>query len=139
MVSNKIIKGYVMIEKDFKVLIVDDEEDSLELAKNTIKSLGFNVISVTSAKEALRVLKDVKDIKVVLADLVMSGMNGIELVKEARKMGINQKFIIITAYGEMDSYIEAMNLGVVDYINKPINSEQFVQIISKALEYEKEQ
>ncbi len=127
-----------MAEKNLKVLVVDDEEDSLELVKNTIKTLGFNVVAVSSGNEALRILRDTGDIKVVLADLVMSGMNGIELVKEARKMGINQKFIIFTAYGEMDSYIEAMNLGVVDYINKPINSEQLVQLIAKALEYERD-
>lgn len=126
-----------MNEKNLKVLIVDDEEDSLELVTNIIKGLGFNVISVTNGSEALKVLQNVKDIQIVLADLVMGGMNGIELVKEARKRGINQKFIIITAYGEMDSYIEAMNLGVVDYINKPVNGEQLIQVISKALDYER--
>lgn len=127
-----------MEEKCLKVLVVDDEEDSLELVKNVIKSLGFNVVAVSNGKEALKILQESKDITVVLADLVMSGMNGIELIKEARRLGINQKFIIITAYGEMDSYIEAMNLGVVDYINKPVNSEHLSLLLSKAIEYEKQ-
>ncbi|MCX7959007.1 MAG: response regulator [Deltaproteobacteria bacterium] len=127
-----------MSDTNLKVLVVDDEEDSLELVKDTIRNLGFNVIAVSNGIEALKVLQDTSDIKVVLADLVMSGMNGIELVKEARKRGIRQKFIIITAYGEMDSYIEAMNLGVVDYINKPINSDQLIQLIAKAVEYERD-
>jgi len=128
------VKG--MKEQNIKVMIVDDEEDSLELVRNTVRSLGFNVIAVSSGKEALSILKKSSDIKVVLADLVMSGMNGIELVKEARKEGINLNFIIMTAYGEMESYIEAMNLGVVDYISKPINSEQLISLVSKATGHE---
>jgi len=128
------VKG--MKEQNIKVMVVDDEEDSLELVRNTVRSLGFNVIAVSSGKEALSILKKSSDIKVVLADLVMSGMNGIELVKEARKEGINLNFIIMTAYGEMESYIEAMNLGVVDYISKPINSEQLISLVSKATGYE---
>ncbi|MCX7945305.1 MAG: response regulator [Deltaproteobacteria bacterium] len=126
-----------MLDRNLKVLVVDDEEDSLEQIRGTIKSLGYNVITVSSGKEALRVLEESNDINIVLADLVMSEMNGIELVKEARRRGIRQKFIIITAYGEMDSYIEAMNLGVVDYINKPMNSEQLIRVISKVVENEK--
>ena len=113
-------------------MVVDDEEDFLELVKETVSNLGFNVIAVSSGEEALSILKNSSDIKVVLTDLVMSGMNGIELVKEARKQGINLNFIIMTAYGEMESYIEAMNLGVVDYISKPINREQLIHLISKA-------
>lgn len=120
-----------MEEKNTKILIVDDEEDSLKLVENTIKSIGFNVISVSSGKEALTIMKNDKNIQIVFADLVMSGMNGIELVKEARKAGLELPFVIMTAYGEMESYIEAMNLGVVDYLNKPINSEQITNLISK--------
>jgi len=130
------VKAKGMKEQNIKVMVVDDEEDSLELVRNTVRSLGFNVIAVSSGKEALSILKKSSDIKVVLADLVMSGMNGIELVKEARKEGINLNFIIMTAYGEMESYIEAMNLGVVDYISKPINSEQLISLVSKATGYE---
>jgi two-component system response regulator (stage 0 sporulation protein F) len=121
-----------MEAQNIKVMVVDDEEDFLELVKETVSNLGFNVIAVSSGKEALSILKNSSDIKVVLTDLVMSGMNGIELVKEARKQGINLNFIIMTAYGEMESYIEAMNLGVVDYISKPINREQLIHLISKA-------
>jgi DNA-binding NtrC family response regulator len=124
-----------MEAQNIKVMVVDDEEDFLELVKETVSNLGFNVIAVSSGKEALSILKNSSDIKVVLTDLVMSGMNGIELVKEARKQGINLNFIIMTAYGEMESYIEAMNLGVVDYISKPINREQLLHLISKAAGY----
>lgn len=136
MVNTTQVKVKGMKEQNIKVMVVDDEEDSLELVRNTVRSLGFNVIAVSSGKEALSILKKSSDIKVVLADLVMSGMNGIELVKEARKEGINLNFIIMTAYGEMESYIEAMNLGVVDYISKPINSEQLISLVSKATGYE---
>lgn len=125
-----------MEEKNVKVLIVDDEEDSLKVVESTIRSMGFDVIAVSSGREALEVMKGNKDIQIVFADLVMSGMNGIELVKEARRVGSELPFVIMTAYGEMESYIEAMNLGVVDYINKPINSDQIINLISKAL-YEK--
>jgi len=121
-----------MEAQNIKVMVVDDEEDFLELVKETVSNLGFNVIAVSSGKEALSILKNSSDIKVVLTDLVMSETNGIELVKEARKQGINLNFIIMTAYGEMESYIEAMNLGVVDYISKPINREQLIHLISKA-------
>ena len=126
-----------MEAQNIKVMVVDDEEDFLELVKETVRNLGFNVIAVSSGEEALSIFKNSSDIKVVLTDLVMSGMNGIELVKEARKQGINLNFIIMTAYGEMESYIEAMNLGVVDYISKPINREQLLHLISKAAGYER--
>jgi len=120
------------MKKEHYILVVDDEEDSLEMMGNILRANGCNVILCQSGSEALKKLEKTT-VDLIIADLVMAGINGIELLREIRKRGINSKFIMVTAYGEMESYIEVMNLGAVEYLSKPINHSQLLQIITNSL------
>jgi two-component system response regulator (stage 0 sporulation protein F) len=114
------------------ILIVDDEDDSLEMLGRVIRGTGCGVLTAKSGAEALRLL-DRHRVDLIIADMVMAGLNGIELLREIRKRGIEAKFIMVTAYGEMESYIEVMNLGAVEYLSKPINQDHLVQIVNRTI------
>ena len=114
------------------ILIVDDEDDSLEMLGRVIRGTGCSVLTAKSGAEALRIL-DTQRVDLIVADMVMAGLNGIELLREIRKRGIEAKFIMVTAYGEMESYIEVMNLGAVEYLSKPINQDHLVQIVNRTI------
>jgi DNA-binding NtrC family response regulator len=112
------------------ILIVDDEDDSREMLAGLLRNQGCRIVSCRSATEALTALESGK-VDLIIADLVMAGMNGIELLRELRRRGVDTGFVMVTAYGEMESYIEVMNLGAVDYISKPISQVQLLQIIDR--------
>ena len=117
---------------DRNILIVDDEDDSLEMLGRVIRGTGCSVLTAKSGAEALRIL-DRQRVDLIVADMVMAGLNGIELLREIRRRGIEAKFIMVTAYGEMESYIEVMNLGAVEYLSKPINQDHLVQIVNRTI------
>lgn len=114
------------------ILIVDDEDDSREMLGGILRGQGCRIIMCRSGAEALRALEANK-VDLIIADLVMAGINGIELLREIRRRGIKSHFIMVTAYGEMESYIEVMNLGAVEYLSKPINHNQLLQLISNTI------
>lgn len=120
------------MDSDRNILIVDDEDDSLEMLGRVIRGTGCSVLAAKSGAEALRML-DRHHVDLIIADMVMAGINGIELLREIRKRGIAAKFIMVTAYGEMESYIEVMNLGAVEYLSKPINQDHLVQIVTRTI------
>ena len=114
------------------VLIVDDEDDSLDLLRLTLDRMGLEVLTAKSASEALLVLAT-EHVDLIVADLVMAGRTGVDLLREIRDLAIPAPFIVVTAYGEMESYLEAMNLGAVDYLTKPINSELLTAVVSRTV------
>ncbi|MBI5528855.1 MAG: response regulator [Deltaproteobacteria bacterium] len=114
------------------ILVVDDEDDSLEVLGRVLHATGCTVITAKSGAEALRMLEG-RAVDLIIADMVMAGVNGVDLLREIRRRKIGTKFIMVTAYGEMESYIEVMNLGAVEYLSKPINQEHLVQLVNKTI------
>ncbi|MFA6034141.1 MAG: response regulator [Myxococcota bacterium] len=117
---------------EYRVLVVDDEDDSLEIMRSLLKGTGCRVTTAHTGAEALRALETEK-FDFLIADMVMTGLNGIELLREVRRRGNNTRFIMVTAYGEMESYIEVMNLGAVEYLSKPVNQNNLAQVMDKAI------
>lgn len=115
-----------------RILIVDDEADSLHLLEQVFHEKGLQVLTANSGREALEILKK-SHVDLIIVDMVMAGINGVDLLNEIRRRGINAKFIVVTAYGEMDSYMEVMNLGAVDYLSKPVNPNQLLEIVSRVV------
>ena len=122
-----------MESQRYSVLVVDDEDDSLEVMKNLLIGTGCDVTPARNGYEALKFLEK-RAYDFVIADMVMTGLNGIELLREMRRRGLNSSFIMITAYGEMESYIEVMNLGAVEYLSKPVNQTNLAQVMARAKE-----
>lgn len=112
------------------VLLVDDDESVCDGLSRILSIKGYEVRATSSAKEALKALTESR-FNILLTDLKMPEMNGITLLKEARKIAPNIGVIIMTGYGEVTSYIEAMDFGADEYMNKPIKSEELDIIIKK--------
>jgi len=118
--------------KGTKVLIVDDEEIVRDSLRDWLESLGHEIETAESGAAALRILNQ-KGIKIMLTDLKMPGMDGIELMKKARKIVPALSTVIITAHATVQTAIEAMKEGAYDYIEKPFCPER-VEILVKNLE-----
>ncbi len=117
-----------------RILIVDDELDMLMLLRMMIEdSTDYEVETTNNPSEAIKMLKE-KDIDLVISDLKMPGMDGIELFDELREVSPDVPVIIITAYGSLELADEAMKKGVADFITKPFRKDNILFTISRVLE-----
>ncbi|MCG8470958.1 MAG: sigma-54 dependent transcriptional regulator [Desulfobacterales bacterium] len=117
-----------------RILIVDDETDMLRLLKRSLEpELGCDVETASSAEEALLIMADT-DFDLVLSDMKMPGMGGAELLKHIREMKKGISVIMMTAYGSIDSAVEAIRAGAYDFIAKPFDHDTLVFRLKKALE-----
>jgi two-component system response regulator HydG len=118
----------------YRILVVDDEESQREMLAGHLKNKGYTVTTAASGEEASEVCRK-NFFEVALLDLKMPGLSGMDLLKELKKINPDTASIIITAYGSIDSAVEALKSGAFDYITKPINNlEELDLIIEKALE-----
>jgi DNA-binding NtrC family response regulator len=118
-----------------QILIVDDEVDMLALLAMIITEKTNH--KATTTNNPLEVPKLIKEgaFDLLIADLKMPGMDGIELVDEIRKIDKSIPILIITAYGSVESAEEAIHKGAYDYITKPFRKEQILIAIDRALEW----
>lgn len=115
------------------ILVVDDEKDTCLLLRQVLEKEGYIIDSANSGVEALNILTK-KKINLVITDLNMPEMDGLALIREARKLKTNTKFIMMTAYGEIETYLDAINMGVFDYLNKPMEISDIRNAVKKALQ-----
>jgi DNA-binding NtrC family response regulator len=113
-----------------RILVVDDEENARIGLSRLLAKEGFIVDSVSNGFEALNYLRQ-QDVNLIVTDINMPGMNGITFLKELNKDFPQSNVIMVTAYGGVESYIESMNLGAFEYINKPIKVEELKSILKK--------
>ncbi|WP_337833265.1 response regulator [Geoanaerobacter pelophilus] len=113
-----------------RILVVDDEENARYGLSKLLSNEGFTVDSVSNGFEALNFLRQ-QEVNLIVTDINMPEMNGITFLKELNKNFPNSNVIMITAYGGVESYIEAMNLGAFEYINKPVKIEELKSILKK--------
>ncbi len=113
-----------------RILVVDDEENARIGLTRLLTNEGFIVDSVANGYEALNYLRQ-QEVNLIISDINMPEMNGITFLKELNKNFPKSNVIMITAYGGVESYIEAMNLGVFEYINKPVKIDDLKSIIRK--------
>ena len=118
-----------------KVLVIDDEEEMLTFIRAGLRS-QYEVITTTSAQRGLELLKE-NQFDLVLCDLRMPGIDGLEFLKKINELGINITVIVMSAYGSTDTAIEAMKLGAYDYISKPFSKDELILTLRKAEEREK--
>lgn len=117
------------------ILIVDDEKIVRESLRDWLENVGYRVIIAASGEEALKIIKR-RNIKIMLTDLVMPGIDGIELMKEARKIVPSISTVIITAYGSIQTAINATKEGAHDYVEKPFCPEKVELLIRNMVEYQ---
>jgi DNA-binding NtrC family response regulator len=115
-----------------KILVVDDEEGARDLFNTILTDEGYDVSLAGGGEEALDFFKN-SPFNLVITDIKMPGMDGLQLLQEIRKMGSKTDVIMVTAYGEVESYLKAMSLGAAEYINKPIRIKELKRIVHKIL------
>lgn len=115
-----------------KVLVIDDDVYVRDALSNILTQKGFLVDKAENGLEGLKLIKE-RDYDVLLIDLVMPEMGGIELLRELNKENIDTLAIVITAFAAVDTAVEAMKLGAIDYITKPFNIDELIVIIEKAI------
>jgi len=115
-------------------LIIDDDKPTLEAMSDALITQGYEVTSKSSGKEALKAMQE-KRFDVVLTDLKMPDIDGMDILKAAKDMDIHAQVILITAHGSIDTAVEAMRAGAADYIEKPVkNLKELRDKTKKAIE-----
>ncbi|HKH45636.1 MAG TPA: sigma-54 dependent transcriptional regulator [Thermoanaerobaculia bacterium] len=115
------------------ILIVDDEEVLQDVLSVLIRKEGHHTISAYSGEEALEILER-EDVDLVLLDLMLPGMHGMQVLQHIRQRWPDQVVIVITAYSSIESAIDAMREGAFHYIPKPFKNEEVLLTIHKGLE-----
>lgn len=114
------------------VLIIDDEEAQANIIANILEKEGFSVEKGYSAEEALNAVGK-KEFSVMLVDLKMPGMGGLAFLKQIKEQGSNANVIIMTAYGTIETAVEAMKNGAFDYITKPFGKDELLINMERAI------
>ena len=114
------------------ILIVDDEEGLREALVRLLEEEGYAVLAAENGEQALEILQHAH-IDLVLTEMRMPGMDGIELLKKIHERHGDLGVIILTGYGQIETYIEAMNFGALAYVSKPFKVSELKFIVNKVL------
>jgi two-component system response regulator HydG len=115
------------------LLVVDDEPGIVDSLQKVFEREGLRVLTARGGAEALEILRR-EPISVLLTDLLMAGMSGMDLLKASRSVSPETETILMTAYGTVENAVEAMKQGAYDFVTKPIKRAHVVRAILKALE-----
>jgi DNA-binding response OmpR family regulator len=118
------------------ILIVDDEKNIRLTLSQALQVLQVETDTATNGEEALAKLKE-KEFGLILLDLKMPGMDGMEVLRQVSEIRPDIRIIIITAYGTVESAVEAMKLGAADFIQKPFATEEIRELVSRVIDREK--
>jgi two-component system response regulator AtoC len=119
-----------------RILIIDDEESFRHMLSVILKREGFDVETASDGEEGLQKVM-VNSYDQVLCDIRMPRMDGLEFIKQVQKARIETTLIMMSAYGTVDTALEAMKVGAYDYISKPFKPDEIVLILKKADERER--
>jgi two-component system OmpR family response regulator len=117
----------------FKVMIVDDEVDFLETIVKRLKARNIDVNGVESGYKALEALED-SNPDVIILDVKMPGMDGIETLREIKKRSPLTEVIMLTGHASVESGIQGMQLGAFDYVMKPVALDELLEKVRQAYE-----
>lgn len=118
----------------FRVLVVDDEKDFVEATVKRLGKRGIDAQGVLSGEQALELMKE-KRFDVVLLDIKMpGGMDGIETLREMKKIAPITEVILLTGHASVESSIEGLKLGAFDYLLKPMKLEDLITKLAEAFE-----
>jgi two-component system, NtrC family, response regulator AtoC len=122
-------------KKDFKILVADDDEIARDVISSLLSKEEYPVVTARDGLEAIRVLR-LETINLVITDLRMPGADGIEVLKYAIRKNPDIAVVIITAYGTLDTAIEAIKEGAYDYMTKPYKVQEILALAEKAFRRE---
>ncbi|MEP6944819.1 MAG: sigma-54 dependent transcriptional regulator [Acidobacteriota bacterium] len=114
------------------ILVVDDEKNQREILETILSGEGYDVTTASSGEAAMKFVAD-RHFDLVLTDLQMTGMSGLDLLKELTDFDKSIIVILLTAHGTIDSAVDALRLGAFEYLQKPYDSEKLLDTVSRAL------
>lgn len=117
-----------------KILVVDDEETTLEFLRLALEFAGYEVTVASTATEAIGKLKSTGEFPVILTDIMMPGIDGLQLLRIIKKEYPDTLIIMLTAHVSMESAIKSLNEGAFAYLTKPINIEELKLVLKNAYE-----
>ena len=117
-----------------KILVIDDEEAILTLLSQLIRLEGFNVLTAVNGKTALQLLQNDKEINIVISDVRLPDINGIELITKFKSLNPSGEIIMLTAYGTIEDGVKAIKAGAFDYITKGDEDNKIIPILNKAVD-----
>jgi DNA-binding NtrC family response regulator len=115
-----------------KLLLVDDEQAFLSVMQKRLSRRGIDVTAVNSGEEALTTIAETRDFDMVILDVQMPGLDGIEVLKEIMKVSPQIQIIVLTAHPSFEAAVEATNLGAFAYLTKPCDFEELVTKVLQA-------
>jgi DNA-binding response OmpR family regulator len=115
------------------ILIVDDDRRTASVLERALRRHGFSVVTAESATEGISKLAETKP-ELVLLDLVLPDVSGLEALEEINRMSPETKVVIISAFAGIGDVVEAMKLGASDFLVKPFNVDELVSTVKKILE-----
>ncbi len=115
------------------VLVVDDEPSNVESLRKIFMREGMRVLTAESAKPALEAVRKHR-VQVVLTDLMMPGINGVELLRATKEVSPDTEVVLMTAYGTVETAVQAMREGAYDFVEKPLKRMTIVKTVRKAAE-----
>ena len=116
------------------LLIVDDEERMRRLFELVLKPVGYQLLLAHSGDEAIRLLQEHDSLDMVITDLQLGSLSGMDVLDAARQQVPDVPVLIVTGYGTVKSAVEAMQKGAYDYISKPVDNEELKIVIARALQ-----
>jgi len=119
-------------KQNYKILIVDDEANILKVLSALLKKEGYEVTTAESGEDAITHLYE-EGLSVVITDLKMPGMDGVELLKTVMRYNADIPVIILTAHGTINNAVEAIKIGAFDYLTKPFDRDELIQVVKKAV------
>ena len=115
-----------------KVLVIDDELDLLSLLMGVLTDEGYQAFSAANGADGVR-LNELENPDLIILDLRMPEMDGIETLRQIRKKDGKVKVVILTGYGSPDTIRDAADLNVSEYLSKPFDNEQLLRVISETI------
>ena len=114
-----------------RILIVEDEEKLRRVIGLQLESAGFEVLQARTAEEGLPLAERAA---LILTDLRLPGMDGLAFLRRLREMNATTPVVVMTAYGTVESAVEAMKAGALDFLPKPFSMDHLMAVVEKALE-----
>ncbi len=114
-----------------KILLVDDEKDFVETLAERLQLRDFEVTTALNGPDAVKLVKE-QDFDVIFLDVKMPGMDGIEALKQIKNIKLLPQVIMLTGNATVETAIQGMKVGAYDYIMKPVDTDNLVELIGKA-------
>ncbi|MBI5695088.1 MAG: response regulator, partial [Nitrospirae bacterium] len=116
-----------------RILVVDDEKSICDALAHVLKKAGYTVTTAFSGVEGIKLIESM-GFDLVISDIKMEGVSGLDVLRRSLEVSPDMPVIMITAFGSIDSAVEAVRLGAADYITKPFVNEDLRMRVAKTLE-----